>query len=219
MPQALNWSDIDTVLLDMDGTLLDLNYDNHLWNNLLPQRFAKAQGLTEPAAQQKLFEYMSSMRGTLEFYCLDHWAEFSQLDMRDLHLARTDLVCYRPGALEFLAKLSQQGIRSVLVTNAHRLSLDVKDSVCQVSTRVDQVVSCHDYGAPKESQLFWQRLHQAHPFDANRALFIDDNHDVLESASEYGISHLRTISYPDSQREAKPNGRFTPADDLAQLLP
>ena len=27
----LAWRDIDTVLLDMDGTLLDLHYDNHFW--------------------------------------------------------------------------------------------------------------------------------------------------------------------------------------------
>ena len=32
----LNWSKIDTVLLDMDGTLLDLHYDSHFWLNVIP---------------------------------------------------------------------------------------------------------------------------------------------------------------------------------------
>lgn len=30
------WKEIDTVLLDMDGTLLDLNFDNHFWKEFVP---------------------------------------------------------------------------------------------------------------------------------------------------------------------------------------
>ncbi|MEC8348362.1 MAG: haloacid dehalogenase, partial [Pseudomonadota bacterium] len=29
---ALDWQNIDTVLLDVDGTLLDLHYDNFVWD-------------------------------------------------------------------------------------------------------------------------------------------------------------------------------------------
>ncbi|MEK9134555.1 MAG: haloacid dehalogenase, partial [Pseudomonadota bacterium] len=25
------WNNLDTLLLDLDGTLLDLHYDNHFW--------------------------------------------------------------------------------------------------------------------------------------------------------------------------------------------
>ncbi|HBT55971.1 MAG TPA: haloacid dehalogenase, partial [Pseudomonas sp.] len=32
----LNWNAIDTVLLDMDGTLLDLHFDNHFWLEHMP---------------------------------------------------------------------------------------------------------------------------------------------------------------------------------------
>ncbi|MEO1576619.1 MAG: HAD family hydrolase, partial [Pseudomonadota bacterium] len=31
------WSDIDNVLLDMDGTLLDLNFDTVFWLQVVPQ--------------------------------------------------------------------------------------------------------------------------------------------------------------------------------------
>ena len=202
----------------MDGTLLDLHYDNHLWNTLLPTRYAEAQDLTDAAAREVLFSYMQQVRGTLQFYCLDHWADFAQLDMRELHLARTDLISYRPGALEFLAALQQSSINTLLVTNAHRLSLEVKNSVSGITSRVDHAISCHDYGAPKEAQAFWQQLQAEHPFDPKRTLFIDDNHDVLASAAEFGVSHLRTIDYPDSQREAKPTGEYLVADSLATLF-
>lgn len=217
-PTQLPWSEIDTVLLDMDGTLLDLHYDNHLWNTLLPAWYAKAQDVTETSAREILFAYMQRVHGTLEFYCLDHWAEFTQLNMRELHLARTDLVSYRPGARDFLAALQQSRITTLLVTNAHRVSLEVKDKVSNITSLVDKAISCHDYGAPKEAQAFWQTLHTKHPFDPQRTLFIDDNHDVLSSAAEFGISHLRTIAYPDSQREAKPAGNYLVADNLATLF-
>jgi HAD superfamily hydrolase (TIGR01509 family) len=202
----------------MDGTLLDLHYDNHLWDTLLPRWYAKAQDLTESDAREILFSYMQRVKGTLEFYCLDHWAEFTQLDMRELHLARTDLVSYRAGARDFLAALQQSSINTLLITNAHRMSLEVKDTASAISSMVDHTISCHDYGAPKEAQAFWQTLQARHPFDPARTLFIDDNHDVLNSAAQFGIRHLRTIEYPDSQREAKPNGEYLVAGNLATLF-
>lgn len=202
----------------MDGTLLDLHYDNHLWGTLLPAWYAKAQNLTEAAAHDLLFSYMQRVHGTLEFYCLDHWEEFAQLNMRELHLARTDLITYRPGAREFLTALGHSSINTLLVTNAHRLSLEVKDEVSDITSLVDHAISCHDYGAPKEAQAFWQRLQAKHPFDVNRTLFIDDNHDVLASAAKYGIRYLRTIDYPDLQREAKPAGDYLVASNLATLF-
>lgn len=38
------WDEIESVLLDMDGTLLDLNYDNRVWNELVPAAFAQQRG-------------------------------------------------------------------------------------------------------------------------------------------------------------------------------
>src|SRR5882757_7567074 len=43
----IDWSQIDTVLLDMDGTLLDLRFDNWFWQELIPRRYAAAKGLSE----------------------------------------------------------------------------------------------------------------------------------------------------------------------------
>jgi putative hydrolase of the HAD superfamily len=45
---AIDWSRIDTVLLDMDGTLLDLRFDNWFWQELIPSRYAAAHGLSPP---------------------------------------------------------------------------------------------------------------------------------------------------------------------------
>ena len=36
------WQHIDTVLFDLDGTLLDLAFDNHLWREIVPAEIGRA---------------------------------------------------------------------------------------------------------------------------------------------------------------------------------
>ena len=43
--QVLDWDSIDTVLLDMDGTLLDLHFDNHFWLEFVPHKYAELKGI------------------------------------------------------------------------------------------------------------------------------------------------------------------------------
>jgi putative hydrolase of the HAD superfamily len=215
----IHWDDIDTVLLDMDGTLLDLHYDNTLWNQLLPERYGAARNLATEAARATLFERMQALRGSLEFYCLEHWSAFTGLDVAGLHHELTALIRYRPSAERFLDWLRAAGKRSVLVTNAHRASLHVKNLHAAVVERLDADVSCHDYGSPKESREFWSRLMAEHPFDPGRTLFIDDNAAVLDAASDFGIRHLLTVLRPDSARPCREGLGYPAFDDFAELLP
>jgi HAD superfamily hydrolase (TIGR01509 family) len=217
--EMIRWDAIDTVLLDMDGTLLDLHYDNMLWNELLPARYGAARSLSLEAAQAALFERMKKMRGSIQFYCTDQWSAFTGLDVAELHHELVELICYRPNAERFLGWLRANGKRSLLVTNAHRDSLRVKHLHTGVIDRLDVDVSCHDYGAPKESAEFWARLQREHPFDPARTLFIDDNASVLDAAARFGIQHLFTITRPDSARPPRPDLAYPAFDDFAELLP
>ncbi len=47
---GLVWQLVDTVLLDMDGTLLDLNFDRVFWRELVPKRYASVHGMSVSAA-------------------------------------------------------------------------------------------------------------------------------------------------------------------------
>ncbi|MEZ5559244.1 MAG: GMP/IMP nucleotidase [Pseudomonadales bacterium] len=217
----LSWNQIDTVLLDMDGTLLDLHYDNTLWNQLLPSRYGEAHDLSLEAARSHLFSHMHETRGQLMFYCLDHWAEFTSIDIVALHedAQLVPLIRYRPNAERFLDWLRANRKRALLVTNAHRDSLRVKDAHSGVTTRLDADVSCHDYGTPKETLAFWQRLMQDHPYDPERTLLIDDNDSVLAAAAEYGIRHLMTVSQPDSGRAPRGGLNYPAFNDFAEIAP
>jgi len=214
----VSWESIDTVLLDMDGTLLDLRYDNILWTNLLPERHSQTHQLPLAHSESHLFAHMDETRGKLEFYCLDYWAEFTGLDVIELHHELKELIAYRPSAEQFLDWLRKHGKSSVLVTNAHRDSLNIKNEHADLIRRLDETVSCHDYGSPKEDQRFWQRLMDEHPFDPQRTLLIDDNHQVLVAAAEFGIAHLLTIAKPDSGKPHREGLDFPALHDFQDLL-
>ena len=76
----LAWQEIETVLLDMDGTLIDLHFDNYFWQQLVPEQWGAARGLDLASAQQALAPVFAGVAGTLNWYCLDHWRRELGLD-------------------------------------------------------------------------------------------------------------------------------------------
>lgn len=122
----LPWHEIDTVLLDMDGTLLDLHYDNHFWLEHLPQRYAELHGVSRAMAEMELQPLFERNAGQLQWYCLDFWSAELKLPVRELKLETAHLIALRPDADTFLAAIQRAGKRVVMITNAHRDSLSLK---------------------------------------------------------------------------------------------
>ena len=213
----IDWAQIDTVLFDMDGCLLDLHYDNCLWNDLVPARYAEAQGISADEARRRLYGHLVGKDRDLDFYCIDFWTGRTGLDLIALHHELAHLIGYRPGAAAFLDWLRGRA-RTLLVTNAHRASLAVKDRYSGLSQRLDGTLSSHDFGHAKESPAFWPRLAEAEPFDPARTLFIDDNETVLDAASDHGIGYLLTISQPDSGRPPRDNLKYPACNDFNELI-
>jgi len=195
-----DWQQIDTVLLDMDGTLLDLHFDNYFWLDHMPRAYAEHHGLSEEAALAELNKSFVGLKGTLNWYCLDYWTELTGLPIAELKRDVQDRIGFRPHVKDFLAKLQQMGKRSVIVTNAHRDSVNLKMEHTGLDQLVDRVISSHDYQEPKESQAFWDHLLRDEPFDKQRTLLVDDSEAVLQSAQRWGIRWLLTIYHPDSRK-------------------
>jgi len=219
MPPTIQWDEVDTVLLDMDGTLLDLKYDNVLWNERLPERYASHHGVTQATARATLERHFVETRHTIEHYCLDYWAQFTRLNIIALHRELAHLIRYRPHAERFLARLKETGRRAVLVTNAHRGSLSIKDQLTGLTKRLDHSFSSHDFRAPKESPDFWAQLDDALPFDPSRTLLIDDNASVLVAAERYGVAHLMTVTQPDSSRPPRTELAHPAFNGFDEIMP
>ncbi|MGM0614867.1 MAG: GMP/IMP nucleotidase [Pseudomonadota bacterium] len=218
----IDWQTIDTVLLDMDGTLLDLHFDSHFWLEHLPRRYVELHQLDEASqarlTKKQLIERITDMRGTLSWYSLDYWSQELGVDIIALKREVQHLIGLRSDALDFLQWLKTQHPRVVLATNADRASLELKLPLTGLESYLDAVVSSQDLGAAKEEQAFWFALQEIEPFDPARTLFIDDNPKVLESAREFGIRYLLGIREPDSQRPEKVLKEFVALDRFADLM-
>jgi len=218
----IDWQTIDTVLLDMDGTLLDLHFDSHFWLEHLPRRYVELHQLDEASqallTKERLIERITDMRGTLSWYSLDYWSQELGVDIIALKREVQHLIGLRGDALDFLQWLKTQHPRVVLATNADRASLELKLPLTGLESYLDAVVSSQDLGAAKEEQAFWFALQEIEPFDPARTLFIDDNPKVLESAREFGIRYLLGIREPDSQRPEKVLKEFVALDRFADLM-
>ena len=215
----IDWNAIDTVLLDMDGTLLDLHFDNYFWMEYLPRQYAAKHGISEQESAEHLHGQFSSERGTLDWYCLDHWSRRLDMDIPTIKREIQHMISLRPFAIEFLQELHASERDVVMVTNAHGKTLDIKMDNIDITGWFDRVVVSHDLGAPKEQQAFWHRLQELHPFDPARTLLVDDTEDVLASAADYGIAHLLTLLQPDSQRQKRIDTRFPGIHHFDEIMP
>lgn len=214
----VDWQKIDTVMLDMDGTLLDLHYDNYFWKTYLPNAYAEKLQISLDEAQNDLIPQFEEKQGHIDWYCTDYWADVLCMDIVDLKKQAASKIRFRPGAEAFLKHLKQQQKSVWLVTNAHRDVLKIKCDQLPLSSYFEHMISSHDFSEAKESQLFWQQLQQNFIFDENRTLFIDDSLPVLRSAQKFGIQHLLTVSLPDLLDEPKDTQEFAFTDDFSELF-
>ena len=206
-----------TLMLDMDGTILDLAFDNFMWLTHVPEQYAVRHSIDPDEARTRLYAKFRELQGSLEWYCLDHWSEYLGLDVAGLHREQNHRIGYLPGAEDFLRAVREHDIRLLLVTNSHMETLQIKDEVTGVTRHFDGIYSSHSFGVPKERQEFWSGLREQEGFDPETTLFIDDTATVLDSARDFGVSMLLEITHPDTSRAARDSGAYRGIKGLHEL--
>jgi putative hydrolase of the HAD superfamily len=212
-----DWSAIDTVLLDMDGTLLDLGYDKRFWEEHLPRRLAESRGMPVEEAHRLMRPIFESTAGTLDWYCIEYWSRALGLDIVSLKRATRHEIDWLPDAREFLGRVRASGRRLALVTNAHPEILAIKDAHLGIRRRFDAIHSSHDFGVPKENPDFWGRLAAREAFDPARTLFVDDNASVLDAARRHGIRWLYAVRRPVHRAPARAANGFVGVESVLEL--
>lgn len=218
MEKIFNWQAVDTVLLDMDGTILDLGFDNFFWLEYLPEVYAEKNNLSLEQSRKFLADSYGAIEGKLQWYCLDFWSERLQLDIPQLKRSVKERVAFRPGALDFLKFLVAQKKRVYLVTNAHPKSLEIKLLMTNFHEYFCDLNSSHEFGFPKEEQQYWRCLQDKYQFDPKRSLFIDDSVKILKSAQDFGIGYQFGISKPDLGKPCIDCAPFPAIDDFNEFM-
>jgi len=212
-----DWSAIDTVLLDLDGTLLDLAFDTRFWRHTIPSAWAQARGISLEQARELLTPRFRAREGSLDWYCVEYWSRELELDVAGLKRATMHEVCWLDGVPEFLATLRRNGKRLVLFTNAHPQSLAIKDERTGVSAYLDAMFSSHTFSWPKEDPRFWERVRGSEPFDPARTLFVDDSPAVLAAARAARLRWVIGLRHPDSQGTVRDHGDWPAVDRITDL--
>ena len=196
----INWQDIDTVMMDMDGTLLDLHFDNFFWLIHLPTRYAEIHNTSFWAARKNIERLTKELKGTLNWYSTVYWSKQLTVNIYKLKQEIRHLIDMRPFVYEFLEQLKVAGKKRLLITNAHPESLKLKMNNTKINKFLDAIHTSHEFNYPKESQKFWQALACKETFNPSRTLFIDDSVEILHAANQFGIKYLLGINKPDSKK-------------------
>lgn len=218
MLKSIPFDEIKYILLDMDGTLLDLYFDDYFWGHLVPEKYAEKHNMTFGAAKEHLFNTYKSHEKTLNWCDIDFWSKELHLDIPALKEQIRHLIEVHPHVIDFLKMMKQRRKKIFLLTNAHFKTVKIKFNKTQIGKYFDEVLCSFNVGYPKEYTEFWRGAEKKLKFEKERSLFIDDTEDVLITARDYGIKYLIFKAKASSKAEPKKTNEFNTIHDFRELM-
>ncbi len=215
----LHWEDIDTVLLDMDGTLLDKHFDDYFWEQYIPEHYSLLHDISVEEARQELLSRYRAVENTLDWTDLGYWSHELGLDIPELKMRINHLIGVHPYVIEFLEFCLANRKKLYLITNAHSSTLSIKLEKTSIGPWFDRIICAEEIGLAKENEQFWHRLEETLGFDKGRTLLADDTEKVLDAANSYGMGHLIFVARPSSRKQVRYSERYPSIEFFKELIP
>ena len=168
--ETVDWTEVDHVLLDMDGTLLDLAFDNDFWGHRIHEKYASIHNISIEQTVAKFEPLFKRVAGTLNWYSTDFWSQQYGYSIIEHSRAYAGGIRWLPFAKEFLHALRDGDVRSTIVTNAHPDIVRLKHEITGITDLVDRTISSHTVGHAKESPSFWRKLQNELKFSSSSTL-------------------------------------------------
>lgn len=215
--QAIEWDQIDDVLLDMDGTLLDRHFDNFFFEEELPRRYAAMHRLEFEESRDRLMAMYRSVEGELAWTDLHYWTQRVGIDIVAMHKELDHMIGFLPGAEEFLVYVRRLGKRITIITNAHEAGVSVKTARTGLDRQVDRIVDAFEVGYLKMRTEYWPACQRLVGFDPKRSLYVDDDESCLEAAKIFGVGRIVHSAKSSSQLPPAPSASYVSVERLSHL--
>lgn len=216
--KSFDWTGVDDVLLDMDGTLLDRDFDNFFFEEELPRRYAALHRMDETTAREKLFALYRAVEGELAWTDLHYWTRTLGIDVVALTQELSGRIGYLPGAEAFLQEVRVKRKRVTVLTNAHAEGVAIKNKKTGIDKQVDRIVNAFEVGCLKMRSDYWPACRTLVGFDPSRSLYIDDDEACLAAAQAFGIRHIYQSARSSTKLPPHPSDRYTPLENLQALI-
>ena len=213
------WELVDTILLDMDGTLLDKHFDDYFWEQYVPEHYSLLHDIPIEMARSRLLARYHQVKDTLNWADLDFWSQELGLDLPELKLRINHLIGVHPYVVDFLEHCLKLRKKLYLITNAHSRALSIKLEKTAIGAWFDRIVCAEEVGFAKEEPAFWTKLEQMLAFHTGRTLLVDDTEQVLFTARAHGIAHLLFVARPSSRQRVAHSCHFPSIEYFKELLP
>jgi putative hydrolase of the HAD superfamily len=213
------WDAIDTVMLDMDGTLLDKHFDDYFWEVYVPEHYSLLHDISVEEAREQLITRYQAVENTLDWTDLEYWSHELGLDIPELKMRVNHLIGVHPYVVEFLEFCLAVGKKLYLITNAHSRTLSIKLEKTSIGPWFDRVICAQEVGLAKEDPEFWRRLEGILGYDPKRTLLADDTEKVLSSADEYGLGYLIYVARSSSRQPVRYSDKYPSIDYFKELIP
>ena len=182
------------ILSDLDGVILDLNYDIKFWKSWLPEHVANQTNQSIEETQAEIQAEINKQRGTLNFYNLNYWDDLLNVDCMQIFKKKTERCSYLRGSYEALQRLSTLKNPKYILTNGDPRIQDYKAETQNFLEFFDSIFYSMHVGYPKESKEFWALARHNLNLDFEDTIFIDDDFKVVTAAAKAGIKQVAWIT-------------------------
>ena len=202
------FKDIECLLIDMDGVILDNAYDNDFWQNQIPEVIADSKGIAFDDAKRLAIQIFNYKKNTKDWYDVDYWSNMLNIDIEAQKRSEKSFsrISLYDGVIDTLNVLKNK-TKMILITNAHRKTLNIKLEKYNLTPYFDEMVCAHELHYVKEDIQLWYMLRSKYRLDYEKTLLVEDTINNINVGLSAGISGAIYVG----------DEKFTVSDQIIKL--
>ncbi len=207
--------DIECLLIDMDGVILDNTYDNNFWQNQIPNVLSKKKNISFDDAKRLAIQIFNFKKNTKDWYDLDYWSNMLGIDIEAEKRSQESLgkIKLYDNVIDTLIELKKNA-RLIMITNAHRKTLNIKLEKFNIKPCFHEMVCAHELNYVKEDLQLWYMLRTKYKLDFEKTVLVEDTINNIKVALSAGVSSAIYVG----KENFKYSDKILKLDSINQLL-